>query len=95
MMRIIYTKVQNCSLPYSEKIWRGFYLAQCKNEIFGVDLIQSRQICFKFGADLIWRSEKNIKFSADLIWHNQRIFDKFIKKYKQFKNLKQEQYQIF
>ena len=40
-------------IPYSEKIWRGFSLAQDKNEIFG--------------ADLIWRSEKNIKCSADLI----------------------------
>ena len=56
-------------------------LARGKNEIFG--------------ADLIWRSEKNIKFSADLIWCNWRIFDKFIKKYEQFKNVKQEQYQIF
>ena len=68
-------------LPYSEKIWQGFDLVQGKNEIFG--------------ADLIWRSEKNIKFSADLIWCNWRIFDKFIKKYEQFKNVKQEQYQIF
>ena len=31
-------------LPYSKKIWRGFNLAQGKNEILG--------------ADLIWRSEK-------------------------------------
>ena len=26
-------------LPYSEKIWRGFNLAQGKNGIFGADLI--------------------------------------------------------
>ena len=77
---------------YSEKIWRGFNLAQGKNEIFGADIIWFSQIFLKFGAYLIWRSEKNIKFSADLIWHNQRIFDKFIKKYEQFKNVKQEQY---
>ena len=43
-------------IPYSEKIWRGFNLAQGKNEIFGTDLI-----C---------RSEKNVKFSTDLILHD-------------------------
>ena len=53
----------------------------------GLDYIIRR----KFSADLIWLSEKNIKFSADLIWRNQRIFDKFIKKYEKFKNVKQEQ----
>ena len=70
---------------------RGDYLTQRK---FGADLIWHSQIFFKFGA------AKNILnlFSADLIWRNQRIFNKFIKKYKQFKkfkNVKQEQYQIF
>ena len=74
-------------IPYSDKIWRGFNLAQDKNEIFGKDLIWRSQILLKFGADLIWCNEKNIKFSADLIWR--------IKKFEQFKNVKQEQYQIF
>ena len=68
-------------IPYSQRIWGGFNLAQGKNEISG--------------ADLISRSEKNIKFSADLIWRNWRIFDKFIKKYEQFNNVEQGQYQIF
>ena len=34
---------QNINIPYSEKIWRGFNLAQGKNEIFGEDLIWRSQ----------------------------------------------------
>ena len=44
--------------PYSQKIWRGFNLAQGKNENLGADLIWRSQIFSKFGADLIWRNEK-------------------------------------
>ena len=33
-------------LPYSEKFWRGFNLAQGENDIFAADLIWRRAIFF-------------------------------------------------